>query len=429
MAFVTGLNFTHCRRVRQPVINCCTTKAPESGEPKTATTGRTFRELYPRRIPEWLHARLETLSFDLPTPIQERTLPDTLGVELGELGRDVILHAETGSGKTLAYLLPVLANLQMGRSSVQTLIIVPTPELSVQVVHVARRLTGGEEIPVLAVSSADRRTTQQLRHTAPRIVVGDAPSLHALYRAGRLRMDLVRIVVVDEFDAILDAASSVSALGSLLSVRSRSERQTLLASATVPSRQHFIGAIRARKWTRPDVLHVRAHSSGVPSTLEHAYVLCRCGQKEGALRALLGAITESSDVRVMVFISDTRDALALSESLDGVCRSVGLDGDLLGPLRRDAMSQFRDGERNCLISSELGARGLDVDDVRYVIHLDMPQSSDRYLHRAGRCARAGKKGTSILLVEAGEKFMLARIANSLDVTFARIRSAQHLIAT
>lgn len=400
----------------------CSTAPPASTPTTTPTpTAATFRELYPSRLPAWLHERLDALRYVTPTPIQASTLTHTLGATPGEVGRDAILHAETGSGKTLAYLLPALANMQTARSSVQVLVIVPTPELATQVTHLARRLTATTSIPVLAVSTADRRTTQQLRHTAPRIVVGDVVAIHTLHTARRLRLDLVRLVVVDEFDAILASPTTVAALGAVLSVPPRLQRQTLLASATVPRHNHFLSVVKARKWTRSDILYVAVQSSKVPMTLEHSYVRCGRGKKTLALCALLKAVRPQ---RTMVFVAPSRDPLHVASDVDG---AIGIDAALVGPARRSAMQAFRSGQQTVMICTELGARGLDVDDVRFVIHLDTPTDADSYLHRAGRCARAGKEGTSVLLVEDGEMFFVERLANVLNVQFRRIRSPADLV--
>lgn len=415
--------------------------------PAPPTVRTTFRSEYSGKIPEWLLARLDELDLREPTPIQCRSLPLSLGAVPSEIGKDVVLHAETGSGKTLAYLLPILSALQPTRNAVQAVVLVPTPELCAQVAAIARRLASASpvDLPILSLQEGThpRRQAQQLRACAPRVVVGSVRAIKSLADSRRLRLDLVRVLVVDEFDAILADNAAVAALHAVLAPRERAEeRQTLLASATVPQHRHFLRACVTQRWTHPSIAHVAVtEERRVPEALEHYYALCVRGRKLAALRALLAAhlsddsnapssdadtgVDEGTPTRCIVFISRTRDALELASALESSLGSpvVGADEHLPDGARREALARFRSGDARVLISTDLAARGLDVPGVTAVYQLDLPSNADRYLHRAGRSARAGNAGSSVLLVEQGERFVLERLANSLDVEFERIRKS------
>lgn len=401
-------------------------------EPSTASSTlqqTTFRSEYTGRIPEWLLSRLDSLSLHEPTPIQQRSLRVSLGSQPEQLGADVVLHAETGSGKTLAYLLPVLSALEPSRNSVQAVVLVPTPELCAQVVAVARRLAAASpvDIPVFALQEGAhrRRQAQQLRAAAPRLVIASVRAVKALADARRLRLDLVRILVVDEFDAILADAAAVADLHAVLSVHVRdSQRQTILASATVPQHNHFIRTCVSRRWTRAPLIHVALQERRVPELLSHFYALCVRGRKLPALRALLDAQLRATSLRCIVFIGKARDAFQIASALEISLEQpvVAADEHLPDGARREALARFRDDAR-VLVATDLAARGLDVPDIAVVFQLDLPADADNYLHRAGRSARAGLPGRSVLLVEQGERFVLERLANALDVEFGRIRKS------
>lgn len=446
------------------------------GTPDTPATDLSFSAAYGDRIPHWLLHRLGDLGFTIPTAVQVRTLglslppaarsvssdvpsspvgksADEPGEEVvaGEvpLGRDVVIHAQTGCGKTLAYLLPAIAAVDPGRASVQALILVPTQELGMQVYKTLKRLTvawshessntEGTPLPVLPMlNQADfRRQKLQLRKTAPRIIVGNPHRIAELVESGRLRLDLLRVLVVDEFDACLLDNSTTSALQTVLGVRGRFQRQTILASATVPQHRHFLRQCVRQRWTAEDIEHVWVEESEgkpVPSTLEHTYAVVDGRKKLSALRTLLlrsssRASGEELLPRAIVFIMSTRPVRGIVDALNdtfplpegGIPPVVGLADDMTVLERARAMRRFRRGDVRVLISTDLAARGLDVEGITHVYHFDLATDADAYLHRAGRAGRLGRKGTSVSLVTPGEEFVIRRTANSLGINFTSVQ--------
>lgn len=161
----------------------------------------TFKDLGAGEIPQWLLERCEKLGYVSPTPVQEAALPAVF------LGQDVILQAQTGSGKTLVYSIPVLSKIDAKRAAIQAVIIVPSRELGLQVAGILKQLANGspDKIMIMSLMEGSKNRRQQLWATAepPHIVVGNPRSIQKIVDVGRLRLNSVAFVVVDEVDACL----------------------------------------------------------------------------------------------------------------------------------------------------------------------------------------------------------------------------------
>lgn len=420
---------------------------------------------------------MNDLGFAEPTPIQQAVLQYALP-RIGDTGvqdavaQDVVIHAQTGSGKTLAYLLPAISAISPERSCIQALIIVPTQELGMQVYKLLRRLTTAYQhesatddlqgtddfsddesvrqlkFPVLPMLNQAnlRRQKLQLRQLAPRVIVGNPHRVAELVESGRLRLDLLRVLVIDEFDSCLNDTATTAALQTILGVRNRErDRQTILASATVPQHRHFLRQCVRQRWTQPDIRHVWLdESSGVrvPPSITHMYALCNARKKLAALRSLIVLLNdglqklgvrgmrEGIAIRAMVFVMGSRNvddivsalnaSLEIDFGVEGLRPVVGIYNDLSVIKRKDSITRFRDGDACILVGTDVAARGLDFLDVSHIFHFDLPTDADGYLHRAGRAGRQGKPGSSVVLVTKGEEFVVRRISNTLDIEFDRV---------
>ena len=259
----------------------------------------TFPDLIPppASLPPWLLRRCNELGYTCPTIVQEAALPSVFN------GEDVVLQAQTGSGKTLVYCLPVLSKIDPKRAAIQAVIVVPSRELGLQVAGVLKQLASGspDKIMVMSLVEGSNNRRQQLWAVSepPHIVVGNPKSLQRIVDLGRLRLNAVSFVVVDEVDACLISPETRLELHTLLSrrlsptygtsedesaigmnemkedlvytnlakdrrdmmaanSRYRNSRQTILCSATIPQRQHFAAMCEKEGWTEtlPRLIHV-----------------------------------------------------------------------------------------------------------------------------------------------------------------------------
>ena len=293
------------------------------------TTTTTFDALLrpPNALPEWLLGRCVELGYGAPTLVQEAALPAVFD------GEDVVLQAQTGSGKTLVYALPVLSKIDPTRAAIQAVIVVPSRELGLQVSGVLKQLASGspEKIMVMSLVEGSKNRRQQLWAVSepPHIVVGNPKSLQRIVDLGRLRLNAVSFVVVDEVDACLISPETRQELHTLLSrrlsatyqtaddadgaaanemkedlvytnlakdrrdvaaaqTRYRHSRQTILCSATIPQRQHFASMCEKEGWTEtlPRLIHVTPEEL-VPRQVRHEHVEVPEAQRVACFKFLL----------------------------------------------------------------------------------------------------------------------------------------------
>ena len=412
-------------------LTVCASFAPPPRRARRADHPRcSTQNLYDERLPDWLTARAAALGFAAPTAIQAAAHPTLLD------GADAIIEAETGSGKTLAYVLPLLAALRP-QATVQALVLLPTRELAAQVTRVARRLAAGspERLHVMALldGSGAKRQRRWLLAQPPQVVVGNVEQVDSVIRARRLPTANLRLLVVDEVDACLAETRTRALLQDLLSGALRADdggalkrgvgRQTLFVSATIPQRQHFAKSCAQRHWCReaPRLLSAADGASGLdsalPSQLRHGVAVCTDAKRLAALRVLL---KRHRPAAAIVFVKGARPLARIAESLAGVVEEAAppvLSDDAPLRARADAVRALRDGESRLLLSTPLGARGLDIPECSHVYLFDLPDSAEAYAHAAGRCGRMGRPGTVSLLCNANEGFVVDRIGNALGIEF------------
>jgi len=386
----------------------------------------TFSDLYADQLPAWLLVRAAALGFDHPTTVQVEALTAVLA------GQDVIIQAKTGSGKTLAYLLPILRMLK-AQASVQALVLLPTRELAAQVAIVARRLAAGspERLMVMALldGSGAKRQRKWLVAQPPQVIVGNVEQVESILEAGLLRIDSLKMLVVDEVDASLSSTITSKMLRNMLSSHLRvgpraNSRQTLFVSATIPQRQHFRRSCVQQQWTRNSPVLVHSEPDlRLPAQLRHGFALCERPKRVAALRALLKrhATTMSAGV---IFIMGTRPLHKIADALAGIVDDE--PPPILSELesleaRAEAVRMLRERRRRLLLSTPLGARGLDIAHCSHVYFFDIPDSPEAYLHAAGRCGRNDRPGTVTILGSSEEEFVVRRIANSLNLVFEDAR--------
>ena len=360
------------------------------------------------RCPEHLVNTLARQGIREATPVQEQAIP------VVRAGRDAIVQAQTGTGKTLAYLLPIMERIDPAARTAQALVLAPTHELAMQIASVARELAQAAGLPVgvqALIGGANIKRQIESLKKKPALIVGSAPRVQELHRLGKLKLAGVRLLVLDEFDRLLGKQhlDEVRALLRLLPA----ERQTLLLSATAGA-----SAVRmAEELCAPRLIRV----AGVDAAYENYYHIVPFRDKIKAVQKLTRRLPIR---RGLVFVGRGFDAAHALEKLrfEGI-RAVALIGQERRDQRRAALDAIRAGRAELLISTDLAARGLDIEDVDYVIHLDLPEDVRTYRHRAGRTARAGKEGAVISLVDEKEMDKLKALTARMEIELSRLPRA------
>ncbi|WP_037358430.1 DEAD/DEAH box helicase [Selenomonas sp. oral taxon 892] len=356
-------------------------------------------------VPEHLTTALAKRGIAAPTEIQAALIPAAYA------GENLIGEAPTGTGKTLAYLLPLLARIDPAVRTAQALILAPTHELAMQIAAVARELiqAAGLSVGVQAlIGGANIKRQIEALKKKPALIVGSAPRVQELHRLGKLKLMGVKVLVLDEFDRLLGKQhlDDVRALIRLLPP----ERQALLLSATAGT-----AAVRmAEELFAPRLIRVES----VNETYENYYDIVSFRDKIKAVQKLTRRLPIR---RGLVFVGRSFDAEHALEKLryEGI-KAVALLGQERRDQRRAALDAIRAGRAEILISTDLAARGLDIEDVDYVIHFDLPEDVRTYRHRAGRTARAGKAGAVISLVDAKEVDKLKALAARMEIDLSRL---------
>jgi ATP-dependent RNA helicase DeaD len=352
----------------------------------TAEEGVSFASL---GLTEELLESIVSVGFDVPTPIQERTIPSLLA------GNDVIAQAQTGSGKTAAFGLPIIENIDQSRRQVQALVLCPTRELAMQVSEALHQFGRHKRVETLAIYGG-QPYERQLRglQRGVHIVVGTPGRVMDHMRRGTLKLDALTFFVLDEADEMLDMGF-VDDIEWVLQ-HAPKERQTALFSATMPAR---IAELATKYMSEPHRISVRGKEMTV-AEIEQSYYEVPHPRKVDALTRILDAEVPSS---AMIFCRTKHMVDTLGEAL--VSRGYPAEtihGDLSQAQRDRVMRRFRTGQAAILIATDVAARGLDIPDVSHVINFDIPESPENYVHRIGRTGRAGKGGNAITLVTRRE---------------------------
>jgi ATP-dependent RNA helicase DeaD len=361
-------------------------------------TPSAFAEL---ALPPALLTALSQLGYEEPTPIQREAIPPLLE------GRDLLGQAATGTGKTAAFALPVLARMPPGESgsAPRALVLVPTRELAVQVseaFHRYGRELGARVVPIYGGQPIGR----QLRSLERGVDVVVATPGRALDHIGRgtLALDRLAVVVLDEADEMLDMGFAED-IESILD-STPPERQTVLFSATMPSR---IDHMARRHLRDPVTIRIKREPAAPgqgPLVRQSAYVVPRASKP-----AALGRVLDVEAPAAALVFCRTRDEVdRLTETLNGRgYRAEALHGGMGQEQRDRVVARLRAGTAELLIATDVAARGLDIDSLTHVVNYDVPSAPESYVHRIGRVGRAGREGVAITLAEPREHRMLKTI--------------------
>ena len=397
-----AVQMSSSENIEDPTVN-----TPAADEVVATESGITFAEI---GLPEQLVAALARNSITVPSPIQAQSIPDALA------GTNVLGRAQTGSGKTLAFGLPMLTRLSRhedrpAAKRPRALVLVPTRELAFQVVDSLNSYAGALGLTVRpAVGGTPfAKQVDQLRRGVD-VLVATPGRLGDHLRQGTCILDSVEITALDEADQMAD-------MGFLPEVRSilgetPADGQRLLFSATLDREVQSL----VRQFLANHVTHSTEDGRASVDTMEHYVLLVDRGQKDSVL-AEIGA----RDGRTIMFARTKLGCEGITDRLRAVgIAAESLHGGKAQNQRTRVLERFKNGRTPVLVATDVAARGIHVDGIDLVVHVDPPADHKDYLHRAGRTARAGEKGTVVAIVLPNQKRQFKRLTGMAGVNAAAV---------
>lgn len=345
---------------------------------------KSFLEL---GVPEAIAKVLSDQGIDSPFPIQVDTLPDTLA------GRDVLGRGKTGSGKTLAFSIPMVARLANKRSNSERkprgLVLAPTRELATQITQTLQPIAEAMNLRVTTIFGgvSQHRQVQALK-AGVEIIVATPGRVEDLMSQGFLKLDAIEITVLDEADHMADLGF-LPGVTRILNATPK-DGQRLLFSATLDNGVNKL----VDKFLSNQVMHsVDEANSPVAQMTHHVFEAADAESKKQLIHALA-----SGTGRRILFMRTKHHAKKLTKTLTQAgIPAVDLHGNLSQPARDRNLAAFSEGKVRVLVATDVAARGVHVDSVDLVVHVDPPAEHKAYLHRSGRTARAGAEGDVVTI--------------------------------
>lgn len=352
---------------------------------------------------------IQEAGYETPSPIQAQTIPSLLE------GRDLLGQAQTGTGKTAAFSLPLLSRLDASQRAPQLLVLTPTRELAIQVAEAVqsygRHIKNFHVLPIYGGQSIGLQLKALQRN--PQVIVGTPGRILDHIRRGKLQLESLRALVLDEADEML-RMGFIDDVETILQETPQT-RQVALFSATMPKPIHRVAQ---RYLKNPVEVHIKTRTSTV-DTINQRYWQVTGLHKLDALTRIL----EVEDFDGMIIFVRTKNATVdLAEKLEARgYAAAALNGDMNQALREKTIEKMKKGQFDILVATDVAARGLDIERMSHVVNYDIPYDTESYVHRIGRTGRAGRKGEAILFVSPREKRMLTAIERATRQTIARMQ--------
>ncbi|CAG1000542.1 MAG: DEAD/DEAH box helicase [Bacteroidetes bacterium] len=366
----------------------------------------TFNEL---GLDHELLKAIETLGFVQPSPIQEKAIPVLLSGE-----RDFVGLAQTGTGKTAAFGLPLLQQLDIFNPTVQGIILCPTRELCMQItkdLQVFAKYKGAVHIVPVYGGVSISNQIRDLKRGAHIVVATPGRLLDHIER-GTIKLNTVRFAILDEADEMLNMGFQDD-INDILSQTTK-DKHVWLFSATMPKEVEQI----ARKYMNNPERITIGKVNATAENLEHQFCVVSAKDMNKVLARFIDYYPEMYGI---LFCRTKRDTQELANKLmkDGY-NVDALHGDLSQQQRDTVMNRFRTRNIQMLIATDVAARGIDVNDVTHVLHLNLPDDSENYTHRSGRTARAGKSGISLVIINSRETGKLRSLEGRIGKKFKKV---------
>ncbi len=318
-------------------------------------------------------------------PMQEQA------ISVIESTTNTLLLSPTGSGKTLAFLLPIIATLDANNTNVQVLILVPSRELAIQIEQVARNMGSGFKINAVYGGRSMAKDKIELKHV-PAILIGTPGRISDHFSNERFSLDSIKTIILDEFDKSLEVGFEYEMRGIINQLPNLNKR--VLTSATqgveVPS---FV------RFDKPTVLNYLKKKGVSKLTIQTVVA-----ENKGKQQTLLDLLLHIGNEQGIIFCNlrdsiDQVSAYLEKNKISHACFSGGMEQKD----RERSLIKFRNGTSQILLATDLAARGIDIPDMQYIIHYELPKALEEFTHRNGRTARAGAKGTAYVLKASKER--------------------------
>ena len=360
-------------------------------------------------VPEDVAKAMNDMGWEEPTPIQKESIP--MGLE----GTDLFGQAQTGTGKTGAYGSIVLGRIPSGGKIPTAIVLVPTRELALQVAGELEKLskyTGHKIVPVYGGSGKKADIDVQIKelNNGSDIIAGTPGRVRDMMNRGALNLTDIKELVLDEADRMLDMGF-IEDIEYIMSSMPR-EKQILLFSATMPE---GVKALAYDYMQKPKEITVSQDELVLDLTKQY-YISVGRRNKTWALCRIL----DIDKPKAIIFCQTKKMVDILEERLKGLNYKVeAIHGDLPQSKRERVIQDVRDDKIDILIATDVAARGLDIDDITYVINYDMPDDVDTYVHRIGRTGRAGKEGTAVSFVTSEEQHLVREFELRTEMTIEK----------
>lgn len=359
-------------------------------------------------LPAWLHDALKAQGFESAMEVQQECFGPAME------GRDLVVQSRTGSGKTLAFVLPIVARVQpRAASAPQVLILGPTRELALQVYSVVEKLgtPGGIRSACVYGGTGFSAQLTALAQGVD-IVVGTPGRILDHARRGTLKLGGIKCAVLDEADEMLSAGFYEDVRSILKSIRDID--QMFLFSATIePGLENLISDMMVD----PVKVNLSGDRIDVDRIENVAYLYTDDGPR---IRSLV-SVLESEDPAAAIIFCNTRKT---TESVTAYLRRRGYDAALLNSdlpqhQREEVIQRMRDGRQNILVATDIAARGIDISFLPCVIHFDLPDDTQQYIHRTGRTGRVDRRGRAVSLLSARDLHNVRRIEYRYGIKLER----------
>ena len=344
---------------------------------------------------------LDKTGITVPFEIQTLVLPDVMA------GHDVLAKSKTGSGKTLGFAIPIVERLSVDSPTPAAVVLVPTRELAVQVAEDFDAIAHVRGLRVGLAYGGTSVREQGKTAAKAHILIATPGRLEDLAERRLVRLDGVRILVLDEADRMLDMGFQPQV--DRIVRRLPRKRQTMFFSATLDG---AVGRV-ASAYTHDARRHEVESETQTVEDADHRFIPV---ETHGKVDALVDLLNEDGMGLALVFVRTKRGADRLVHKLKARdIRALAMHGDLSQPARERALERFESGKVNVLVATDVAARGLDLDEITHVVNFDPPEDDKGYVHRVGRTARAGRSGTGVTFVTPDQRGDVSRVAARLDL--------------